>query len=169
MEWFQTIDWSTSLGWFLVVALFAIGMLGAVFPILPGVISVFAALIVYGLFFGFERFGVTYWVIQSLLFLIIFIADYWITSIAVKKSGGSKGSITGTNLGLILGPLLIPTFGILLGPLIGSIVGEMPSSREPKHLLKVAFGSLLGFLVSVVVKIVLQSVMIVLFIVAIVS
>jgi uncharacterized protein YqgC (DUF456 family) len=156
----EMIDWSTIIGWIVVVALFAIGMIGAVFPILPGVVAIMTGFIVYGLFFGYDPFGTTYWVIQISLFIIIFASEYAITSLAVKRSGGSKGSVTGTNIGLILGPLLIPSFGVLLGPFIGSLVGEMPTSRELRHLLKVGFGSLVGFVISTMIKIVLQLVMI---------
>lgn len=165
----EMIDWSAIIGWIVVVALFAIGMIGAVFPILPGVVAIMAGLIVYCLFFGFDAFGGTYWAIQIALFVIIFASEYVITSIAVKRSGGSKGSVTGTNIGLILGPLLIPSFGVLLGPFIGSLIGEMPTSRELRHLLKVGFGSLIGFVLSTIIKIVLQLIMISVFVWSIVS
>jgi hypothetical protein len=54
-------------------------------------------------------------------------------------------------------------FGIFLGPLIGSIIGEMKVSNDPKHLIKVGFGSLVGFVISVIVKVILQGLMILLF------
>jgi uncharacterized protein YqgC (DUF456 family) len=151
------------IGWLVVIGLFVIGMLGAIFPILPGVFAIFAGFIAYGLFFDFSAFGLWFWLTQICVLVLVIVAEYLISSIAVKRSGGSNASVTGTNVGLILGPFLIPVFGIILGPLLGSIVGEMKSSQDPHHLLKVGFGSLVGFVISVIIKIILQALMIILF------
>ncbi len=159
------IEGLTLIGWSVVIGLFVIGMLGAVFPILPGVFAVFAGFIAYGLFFSFEPFGVWFWVIQSLLVVIVILAEYAISSIAVKRVGGSNASVAGTNVGLILGPFLIPVFGLILGPLIGSMLGEAKHSQDWRHLIKVGFGSVVGFVISVVVKVILQLLMIILFII----
>jgi hypothetical protein len=159
------MDIMAIIGWVVVVALLLIGMLGAIFPILPGVFAVLGGFIVYGLFFSFDAFGVWFWVIQGTLVVIVIVAEYWISSIAVKRSGGSSASVTGTNVGLILGPFLIPVFGFILGPLIGAMLGEMKHSQDTKHLLKVGFGSMVGFFISMIMKIVLQLLMIILFII----
>lgn len=156
--------WKDSLGWFIVVALLVVGMLGAVFPVLPGVFAIFIGFVVYGLFFGFFPLDATFWIIQTILLIIIVVAEYVITSVAVKRSGGSRASVTGTNVGLILGPFLIPMFGIILGPFLGSLLGEMNTSKDVRHLLKVGFGSLVGFFISVIFKLVFQSIMIGLFV-----
>jgi uncharacterized protein YqgC (DUF456 family) len=169
MEWlyeiFTTLDWQTILGWTLVVGLFVVGMLGAVFPILPSVFAIVGAILAYGFFFSFEPFGLWFWVTQAVLVLIIIVADYLISSIAVKRVGGSSSSVAGTNVGLILGPFLIPVFGFILGPFIGSMLGEMKHTQSAKHLLKVGIGSVVGFVISMVVKLVLQLIMIILFII----
>lgn len=163
------MEMMTLIGWLVVGGLFVIGMAGAVFPILPGVFAVFAGFIAYGFFFTFDPFGIWFWVIQSLLVIIVIVAEYAISSIAVKKVGGSTASVTGTNVGLILGPFLIPMFGIILGPLIGSMMGEMKHTQDWRHLLKVGFGSVVGFAISVVVKVILQLLMIILFIIWLLS
>lgn len=151
------------IGWITVIGLFAIGMLGAIFPILPGVFAVYFGFIAYGLFFDFSPFGWWFWITQTGLLALVIIAEYLISSVAVKRSGGSNASVAGTNIGLIFGPFLIPMFGIILGPLIGSMMGEMKHSQDWRHLLKVGFGSVVGFIISVVVKLILQLIMIILF------
>lgn len=40
----------TFLGWLCVLVLFAVGMAGAIYPILPGALAIYAAFFVYGLF-----------------------------------------------------------------------------------------------------------------------
>ncbi|GKS13677.1 hypothetical protein YDYSY3_46770 [Paenibacillus chitinolyticus] len=153
------------LGWILIILLFAVGMLGAIFPILPGALAIFGAFFVYGLFFSFEPFGFWFWLIQSAIVIAITIADYLVSAFGVKKFGGSKASVWGSTIGLLAGPFVIPAFGLILGPFIGAVLGELIHGSNLKHSAQVGVGSVLGFFSSVVVKVVLQLLMIVLFII----
>lgn len=151
------------LGWILIILLFAVGMLGAVFPILPGALAIFGAFFVYGFFFSFEPFGFWFWLIQSAVVIAITIADYLVSAFGVKKFGGSKASVWGSTIGLLVGPFVIPAFGLILGPFIGAVLGELIHGSNLKHSAQVGAGSVLGFFSSVVVKVVLQLLMIILF------
>ncbi|MFS0840112.1 DUF456 domain-containing protein [Paenibacillus sp. 1P03SA] len=151
------------LGWILIILLFAVGMLGAVFPILPGALAIFGAFFVYGFFFSFEPFGFWFWLIQSAVVIAITIADYLVSAFGVKKFGGSKASVWGSTIGLLVGPFVIPAFGLILGPFIGAVLGELIHGSNLKHSAQVGVGSVLGFFSSVVVKVVLQLLMIILF------
>ncbi|AJY75748.1 DUF456 domain-containing protein [Paenibacillus beijingensis] len=153
------------IGWVLVVALFAVGMAGAVYPILPGALAIYAAFFVYGLFLGFGEFGVVFWTLQTLIVAILFIADYAVGAWGVKKYGGSKASVYGSTIGIIIGPFVIPGFGLLLGPLLGAVIGELIAGSDFKQSVKVGFGAVVGLFTSTVVKIILQLVMIILFII----
>ncbi|WP_405082038.1 DUF456 domain-containing protein [Paenibacillus chitinolyticus] len=153
------------LGWILIILLFAVGMLGAVFPILPGALAIFGAFFVYGFFFSFEPFGFWFWLIQSAVVIAITIADYLVSAFGVKKFGGSKASVWGSTIGLLVGPFVIPAFGLILGPFIGAVLGELIHGSNLKHSAQVGVGSVLGFFSSVVVKVVLQLLMIILFII----
>ncbi|MFI2857847.1 DUF456 domain-containing protein [Paenibacillus sp. JSM ZJ436] len=151
------------LGWILVIALFAVGMAGAVYPILPGVVAIYLALFVYGWFFTFQHYTVWFWVIQTLILLVLFVADYAVNAWGVKKLGGSKASIWGSTIGLIIGPFVIPAFGLIIGPFIGALIGEMLAGSGPGKAMKVGAGSVLGLFSSIVVKVILQLAMIVIF------
>ncbi|EGL18458.1 MULTISPECIES: DUF456 family protein [Paenibacillus] len=153
------------LGWILIILLFAVGMLGAIFPILPGALAIFGAFFVYGFFFSFEPFGFWFWLIQSAVVIAITIADYLVSAFGVKKFGGSKASVWGSTIGLLAGPFVIPAFGLILGPFIGAVLGELIHGSNLKHSAQVGVGSVLGFFSSVVVKVVLQLLMIILFII----
>ncbi|MEY9096104.1 DUF456 domain-containing protein [Paenibacillus sp. RC84] len=153
------------LGWILIILLFAVGMLGAIFPILPGALAIFGAFFVYGFFFSFEPFGFWFWLIQSAIVIAITIADYLVSAFGVKKFGGSKASVWGSTIGLLAGPFVIPAFGLILGPFIGAVLGELIHGSNLKHSAQVGVGSVLGFFSSVVVKVVLQLLMIILFII----
>ncbi len=151
------------LGWVLIIALFAVGLVGAVYPILPGALAIYLAFFVYGWFFSFHSFGVWFWIIQTLIVVTLFVSDYVVGAWGIKKFGGSRASVIGSTIGLIFGPFVIPAFGLILGPFIGAFVGELLAGSNPGKAAKVSVGSLLGLFSSTVVKIVLQIVMVVLF------
>jgi hypothetical protein len=161
------------IGWLLIVTLFALGMAGAIVPVLPGALAIFAAFFVYCFFFGFEKFGFWFWTIQTLIVVVLFVADYMVNAWGVKKYGGSRASVVGSMIGILIGPFIIPAIGLVIGPLAGAIIGELLDGViRGKRLdrtffvqaVKVGWGSLIGLLSSTVVKIVLQLVMIGLFV-----
>lgn len=152
------------LGWVLVILLFAVGMAGAIYPILPGALAIYGAFFVYGLFFSFSEFGVWFWLIQTLIVIVLFVADYAVSAWGVKRFGGSRASIIGSTIGLIIGPFVIPAFGLIIGPFAGAVIGEMIVGTNLERSLKVGLGSVVGLFTSVVVKVILQLLMIVLFI-----
>ncbi|GIP15711.1 hypothetical protein J40TS1_13530 [Paenibacillus montaniterrae] len=153
------------LGIAIVVILFVVGMLGAIYPVLPGVFAIYAAFFVYGWFFSFDKYNVWFWIIQTFILVVLIIADYVVGAWGVKKYGGSKASVVGSTIGIIAGPFVIPAFGLVLGPFLGAVIGELLAGSKLKQSLLVGWGSLIGLLSSVFVKIVLQLVMIILFIV----
>ncbi len=152
-----------TLGWIVVILLFVIGMVGAVYPILPGVLAIYAAFFIYGWLITWKQFGFWFWLIQTLVVIIIIVADYAVSALGVKKFGGSKPAIVGSTIGLIIGPFVIPAFGIILGPFIGAVVGELIAGTSWQNAVRAGIGSVLGFFASSVVKIVLQLAMIIIF------
>ncbi len=150
-------------GWITVMALFVVGMIGIVYPILPSVLAVFGAFFVYGWFFSFAPFGFWFWSIQSLLVIVIVLADYAVSAYGIKKFGGSRASIIGNVVGILVGPFIIPFLGLLIGPFLGAVIAEVIQGTPYKQALRIGIGSVIGFFSSALVKIVLQSVMIILF------
>jgi len=155
--------WLEILAWVIVVLLFVIGMLGAVYPILPGAVAIYAAFFVYGFMVSFKPFGWMFWTIQTLIVAVLFIADYAVNAWGVKRYGGSRASVIGSTVGVIIGPFVIPAFGLVIGPFAGAVIGELIAGSDLNRSVKVGWGSLVGLYTSVVVKIVLQALMIVLF------
>lgn len=151
-------------GWILVILLFAVGMAGAVFPVLPGALAIYAAFFVYGWFISFEPFGIWFWLIQTLIVAALFVSDYAVSAWGVKKYGGSRASVVGSTVGILIGPFVIPAFGLLIGPFLGAVLGELAAGSDLNRSLKVGVGSLVGLFTSTVVKVILQLLMIALFI-----
>jgi uncharacterized protein YqgC (DUF456 family) len=152
-------------GWVLVIGLFLVGMAGAIYPVLPGVLAIYSALFVYGFFFGWTSFGVWFWIIQTLIVCVVFAADYAVNALGIKRFGGSRASVVGSTIGIIIGPFVIPAFGLLIGPFLGAVIGELLMGQSTKDAVKVGIGSLIGLFSSMVVKVILQLVMIAIFVI----
>ena len=152
----------TLLAWILIIALFVVGLAGAVYPILPGALAIYLAFFVYGWFFSFQPFGAGFWIVQTFIVAALFVADYVVGAWGVKKFGGSRYSVIGSTLGIIVGAFFFP-IGLVVGPFAGAFVGELIAGSNPGKAVKVSLGSLLGLLSSTIVKVVLQITMVILF------
>lgn len=130
---------------------------------LPGVVAVYAAFFVYGWFFTFSHFGWLFWTLQTLIVVVLLVADYLVGAWGVKRFGGSKASVWLSTIGAIVGPFVIPAFGLVIGPFVGAVLGELFTGASFKQSIKAGVGSVVGLFSSMVVKIILQLVMIVLF------
>ncbi|WP_274652484.1 DUF456 domain-containing protein [Paenibacillus humicola] len=150
-------------GWIIVAVLFAVGMAGAVIPILPGALAIYAAFFVYGFFISFKPFGFWFWTIETLIVALLFVADHAVSAWGVKRYGGSRASIIGSTIGIIAGPFVIPAFGLILGPLLGAVIGELFAGSDVNTSLKAGLGAVVGLFTSTVVKFILQLVMIIVF------
>ncbi|GLI05792.1 hypothetical protein YDYSG_18220 [Paenibacillus tyrfis] len=151
--------------WIIVVVLFLVGMAGAVYPVLPGALAIYAAFFVYGFMVGFEPFGVWFWLVQTTIVAVLMVADYAVSAVGVKKFGGTRASVIGSTIGLLIGPFVIPVAGLLIGPFLGAVVGELIVGTEFRQAVRAGIGALVGFFSGLVVKLVLQLLMIVLFII----
>jgi uncharacterized protein len=153
------------LGWLIIAALFALGMAGAIFPILPGALAIYAAFFVYGWIFTFKPFGFWFWSFQTIIVVVLFAADYLVNAWGIKKYGGSRASVVGSTIGIVIGPFVIPAFGLIIGPLAGAVIGELIHGSSIDRAFKVGWGTLVGLFSSMIVKIILQAAMIVIFII----
>jgi uncharacterized protein len=152
--------------WTIVITLFIVAFIGLIYPIIPSALFIFAGFLLYGFFFSFDSFNWSFWVIEGLLVILLFGADYVANLIGVKKYGGSKAGVWGSTFGLLVGPFVIPIFGILVGPFIGAILAELiVNKKNLKDSIKIGFGSVIGFISSVITKTIIQSLMIIYFLV----
>ncbi|PUA39572.1 DUF456 domain-containing protein [Paenibacillus elgii] len=151
--------------WIIVIILFLVGMAGAVYPVLPGALAIYAAFFVYGFMVGFEPFGVWFWLVQTTIVAVLMVADYAVSAVGVKKFGGTRASVIGSTIGLLIGPFVIPVAGLLIGPFLGAVVGELIVGTKFRQAVRAGIGALVGFFSGLVVKLVLQLLMIVLFII----
>lgn len=147
--------------WIIVAAMFIIGFIGLIYPVIPSVLFIMAGFILYGVFYSFDPFNWLFWTVQSLFVVLLFIADYVSNIIGVKKYGGSKAGVWGSTIGLLVGPFVIPVLGIIIGPFLGAIIAELiVHKKDLITAVKIGFGSVIGFVSSVITKSIIQIIMI---------
>lgn len=126
-----------------------LGIVGCVFPVLPGPILAYC-----GLFCMIPTQkcpSVTVFVILAVLTLIVTIADSVIPAIGAKKFNCSKQGTWGCLIGTIAGIFFMP-IGIIAGPFLGAFIGELIAGKNAYTAMKGGFGALLGFLAGTFLK-----------------
>ncbi len=135
------------------------GLVGTVFPALPGTVLILIGFVVYGLITGFDSLSTWFFVGQTVLVALSYLIEFLATAFGVKMFGGSKaaawGAVLGSLLVFVLGPI-----GIIVGPLLGAIVGELIMGEQIKQALHSGFGSFLGFMAGVIANLIISGLMI---------
>ncbi len=140
------------------IPLMLAGLAGSVFPALPGVAMVWGGMLAFFLLDKYNELSVTFLVIQAVLALSSYAADYLITIWGVKKFGGSKAAAVGAVLGT-LAVFVIGPFGIILGPLAGAVIGELVAGNQYKQALRSGIGSFVGFIFTMIYRLAICGIM----------
>ena len=140
----------------------AVGLLGSVLPVLPGVPVVLAAATGHKLYFGAD--GASWWLMALLVLLTVMALglDYLATSVGARRLGASWRGMLGAVLGGLVG-LFFSIPGILLGPFIGAFLLELAGGYEYRQALRAGAGATLGLLAGALGKFAVCVVMITLF------
>lgn len=145
---------------------FLAGLVGTLFPGMPGPPLIWAGMLVYGFIAGFEDIGAAFLVAQALLALIVMGVDYLFSALGSRVFGGSKAALWGAALGLLIGLFFFP-YGLLLGPFLGAAVAELLVRSKSDQVLRSGIGATLGFWGALPIKLALEAVMITWFIIRI--
>jgi uncharacterized protein len=150
------------IGLSLALLVMAVGLLGSVLPVLPGVPVVLGAAIAHKLYFGAD--GASGWLLVVLAFLTILALglDYLATSVGARRLGASWRGMLGAVLGGLVG-LFFSIPGILLGPFIGAFLLELAGGYEYRQAMRAGAGATLGLLAGALGKFAVCVVMITLF------
>ncbi len=148
------------MGLVLAVLLFLLGLAGTVLPLLPGVILIYAGMLLYGFLTDFTSLGVLFFVQQGIAVLFVFSLDYVAAAMGTRRLGGSKLAAWGAALGILPGILLLGPLGIIAGPFLGAVIAELLTGKQPDAAVRVGFGTLLGLAGGTILKLVTEVLMI---------
>jgi uncharacterized protein YqgC (DUF456 family) len=137
--------------------LFAVGILGAIIPVIPGPPLSFLGLLLMQ-WSGYGDFSPAFLWIWAGIAASITIMDYFLPSLMTKKLGGSRSASIGSFLGLLTGIFIFPPWGMIVGPFFGALIGELIQNRgSGAKALKIAFGTFLAFILGSGVKLIVCS------------
>jgi len=150
--------------WLIVaLVLMLIGLLGVILPLVPGIVLVYLAALLYAVIEGFARIGPITLAVLTVLAVVGVTADLWVSSLGAKVGGASVWALLG---GLVLG-LVGLIFFSLPGAIVGSVAGviavELWRVRDWRKVLKSGGGWLIGWLLSTVVQLSIALIMIAIF------
>lgn len=122
MEVMDVTPWWSALAYLLI----AIGLAGAVIPVLPGPVLIWLGAFVWAWADGFTRIGWVTLVVLAVLALIAWGSDIFLSTVMSRRAGASWKAIIGAIVGGLVGAGLLsalPFLGTVLGAILGAIGG----------------------------------------------
>jgi len=155
--------------WLLTIVLFAVGLIGAIAPVLPGTTIILAAAIIHRLMLGPDKsIGWHTITVLVLLTLASYALDVLAGYLGAKYFGATKWGTFGAILGALIG-LFFGLIGLFVGPVIGAIAGEVIAGKRMIDAGRAGWGSLLGNIGAMLAKLIIGLVMIIIFLMAVPS
>jgi len=140
------------------------GLVGCIFPIIPGPPLSFLALILLSLARNWEPFSSTFLLIMGGLAVLVSILEYVVPVVGAKKYGASKPGIWISMIGMLVGVLFFPPWGMLIGAFLGALAGEVLAGKKGRKSLQAAWGVFVGNVVSIGFKLAYSGVIIFFFV-----
>ena len=150
--------------WILALLLVIAGMVGLVFPALPGAPILFAGLFVAAWAEDFMYVGTKTLIVLGILTILTYAFDLLAGAFGAKRFGASRRAVIGAALGAIVGMFFgIP--GILLGPFVGAVLGELSNHSDLRTAGLAGVGATLGLALGVAAKLALAFAMLGIFVI----
>ena len=149
--------------WFFAVALFAVGLIGTIVPVLPGTTIILAAAIIHRITLGAGK-GIVWKTIVALLLLTLlsYVFDFLGSYYGAKFFGATKWGAFGAIIGAFIG-LFFGIIGLFICPVIGAVAGEFIAGKKMIDAGRAGWGSLLGNIGAMLAKLIIALAMIIIF------
>jgi hypothetical protein len=138
--------------WALALLSIVVGVLGTVFPALPGTPLIFAGAFLVGWWHNYSIIGGASLVFLGILALVGIAIDFVASSLGAQRVGASGYALIGATVGSIVG-IFFGLPGILFGPFFGAFVGELLARPSLAQATKVGLGTWFGLLLGTVAKV----------------
>ena len=121
-----------------------VGAVTLVIPVLPGLVVIWAAALLYGLVTGFTLPGTILFIIITLIMLVGSIIDYLVVGVSVRQTGTSWLAMGLALIAGILGTIFLPPLGGLVAALLVLFIVELVRLKDWRKALLSARGILFG-------------------------
>ena len=130
----------------------AMGLVGTLLPVIPGILLIYAGYLLYGFATGWQAYGLAAIVGWSVVTALVLLLDFYAGAIGAKRYGGSRSGAWGSLIGGVIGALAAGFPGLILGPFVGATAGELLRGRSHREALRSGWGTFIGFMLGSVVK-----------------
>ena len=113
-----------------VLSVMLVGLLGLIFPILPGLTIIWLAALVYGVVTGFNWVSGVLFGVMTVFMLVGNVLDNFIMGASARQQGASWIAIAIALVLAVAGSLIFPPFGGLIAALLGLFVYEFYRLRD---------------------------------------
>jgi uncharacterized protein YqgC (DUF456 family) len=148
----------------LALVLMAVGLVGTVVPVLPGISLVFGGALVYAVATNFQRVGLGHLALFAGLTLLAMALGFVAHALGARAFGGTRWGVVGAVVGLLVGLLVAGPLGLLLGPLLGAIALEAASGQPLRRAWRSGIGALVGVLLGTAAELTLALVIVISFV-----
>ena len=151
-----------SLWWTVSLLLMGLGLIGAVFPVMPDSLFILAGAFLHH-YTVQPAHTVGWWTLGVLTVLCILahVIDYTAGAMGARKFGGSRWGALGGFTGAIVGAIFFFPLGLVLGPVLGAIGAEVILARRTLGpAARVGWGTFLGWAAGMIGKAVIDLAMV---------
>ncbi len=113
-----------------VVVVMLFGLVGLLTTIIPGLVIIWAAALVYGLVTGFTWVNGLIFALLTLLMIAGSLADNFLMGASARRTGASWLAIAASLVLGVVGTIVLPPFGGILGALVGVFAVELIRLRD---------------------------------------
>lgn len=145
--------------WLVALALVAVGVAGAVLPMLPGVPMVFIGLWLGAWIDDYQRVGTITLIVLGVLVVFSIVIDFVASALGAKRVGASPLAVWGSLIGSIVG-MFFGLPGLLIGPFAGAVIGELLARPDLLKATHVGIATWLGLLFGTLAKLALSLTMV---------
>lgn len=138
--------------WALALCCILVGVIGTVFPALPGTPLIFAGALLIAWWQDFTIIGGASVTVLGILAVLGVAIDFVASSLGAKRVGASGWAIAGATIGSILG-IFFSIPGIIIGPFIGAFAGELLAQSSIQKATSVGIGTWIGLLLGTAAKV----------------
>jgi uncharacterized protein YqgC (DUF456 family) len=135
-----------------------IGLIGMLFPAIPGAPILLGGLVIAAWADDFVYVQTPTIVILTLLAAVSYVLDFLAGAFGVKRFGASPRAMVGAMIGAIAG-FFFGLIGILIGPFIGASLGELSVARDLRAAGRAGIGATVGLALGAAAKLALAFAM----------
>lgn len=138
----------------------AVGVLGVIMPLIPGLPLVWGAAFAYAHFTGYKLITHSYLLYFGIASAVLIVLEYVFRSVGAAKMGSSKWGMFGAFVGMVVGIVIGTLPSLILGPMIGATLFEMMLGKGFFKSLKAGCGTFIAFMIGTILQLALALIMI---------